>query len=95
MPLDREDPDYRAIKLLMDEPLLSRLDEYIETTVGIEAVLDRISKGPLSGSQKARLRIALWFWTGRVKLDIYDLFKLDEENRGRFLEALKLVLGVK
>lgn len=49
----------------------------------------------LSGSEKARLRLALWFWNSdHVKLRQYDFRVLDPVNRRRLVAALSVFLDL-
>ncbi len=97
MGLDRKEPEYRAIEALMDEDLRTALDRIIdqrrdrESTGSLRA---SISNAPASHSEKARLRLAMWFWNGDIPIKKDDVLCLDPENRGRFVDAMALALGL-
>lgn len=98
MGLDRKEPEYRAIEILMDEDLQTTLDRVMDSLpngyVTDEQIMAAVANTPYSHSEKARIRIALWFWNGCVPIYKGDVMCLDEENRARFLAALKQHLHV-
>ena len=58
----------------------------------IAKVIDAL---PRSSSEKARLRLALWFWNsdlGHLRND--DVLRLDPTNRKRFVDVMASFLGV-
>lgn len=94
MPLDRKQPEYRAVEILMDEDLRLALDGLVEHTLLGDDLREAAERLPLSRSEKARIRLALWLWNGTCPIDKGDAFCLDPENRARFVAAVQQQLGV-
>jgi len=91
--LDRlmeEDIDAAAWEKVLDRaPFLTAPDPLTGTMVTSDPHLH------LSGSEKARLRLAVWFWNdGLVKLRRADFFVLDPGNRRRLMAAFQKFLGI-
>ena len=94
MPLDRKEPEYRALEVFLDEDLRGVLDRVAAKSASKEDFLYAVTDLPASHSEKARLRLAMFLWNGSVPIDEADLVCLDLDNRRRFVRALGLRLGV-
>jgi hypothetical protein len=105
MPFDRRESDYRAIELLLDERMQALLDKLWDATIQTEQETNAlfsvdwakaIEKNPfldtgltLSHSEKARLRLAIFFWNGSIPIRLEDPRRLDPENREKFIAAYR------
>lgn len=94
MPLDRKEPEYRALEIFLDEDLRDVLGRVVTDCESAETFLYRVTDLGASHSEKARLRLAMFLWNGSVPIDHGDLVCLDLDNRRRFVKALSQRLGV-
>ena len=103
MPLDRTDPQYRQVEMMLVGHGYSDLREVLDKVVDEaddaedlrSATAKQIDALPRSSSEKARLRLALWFWNsdlGHLRND--DVLHLDPTNRKRFVDAMASFAGV-
>lgn len=102
MGLDRSDPDYRFVEKMLVGYGYSDLRDVLDAVVdgardddprgSIATTIDRL---PRSSSEKARLRLALWFWDSALSsIRRADLAQLDPTNRERFVDTMAGLLGV-
>ncbi|MGI0067987.1 MAG: hypothetical protein ACREB9_06185, partial [Thermoplasmata archaeon] len=47
-----------------------------------------------SDSRKAKFRIALWMWSGHVRLYWQDPHRFDPANRAKFIRAMRVFVGL-
>ena len=94
MPLDRKQPEYRAVEILLDEDLRTMLDRAVDGSATTTGLKERILATGAGHSTQARLRLAMWFWNGSIDIDKGDVLTLDLENRARFVVALEQHLGL-
>jgi hypothetical protein len=100
MPFDRSESDYRAIELLLvDERMKGLFDRLMDApnapghaedwrkTIDQDPYLD--TGLSLSHSEKARLRLACFFWNGSIPIRLEDPRRLDRQNRERFIAAYR------
>ena len=95
--VDRENPEYGPVGIMLDgrdgyEDIRDRFDELLEEAGTLEDFEKNVEASPISHSQKAKLRIALWFWNGGVPIRQGDVLCFDPANRARFIEAMKAFL---
>ncbi len=89
------DPDaYRYISELLNEQELGDLRRTVRGTV-LENVEQAIDSHPFaSDSRKAKFRIALWLWSGHVRLRWTDPRRFDPDNRAKFIRAMRVFVGL-
>jgi hypothetical protein len=104
MPLDRKQPEYRAVETLLageDEGLQFTLNNVVDQArrkaggkladLALNAEIDGIR---CPDREKALVRLALFFWDGSFAVDPQDLDLLTRPDRERFLAALATHLGL-
>ena len=103
MPLDRTDPQYRQVEMMLVghgySDLRGVLDELMDRVVDHFDIRSSMAKEidalPRSRSEKARLRLALWFWDSDItEIRNSDVHCLDPTNRKRFVDAMASWAGV-
>ncbi len=95
---DRDDENYLPIQLLLDPHERDMLDEVAATEPwpGFEkAIDDYAARKGLGSGERAKLRIAVYFWNGGIRLTWEDPRYLDPENRERFVMAVRAHLDLR
>lgn len=94
---DRDCEDYVAVALLLDPVQRDMLDEALtgRPAQDWEAAIDEYAvKKSLSHGERAKLRIAVYFYNGAIRLHWEDPRYLDPGNRERFVLAMRAHLDL-
>ena len=86
------DGDGAALRELMDP---EELGDFWRTIRRAQNVATAIESHPYaSDSRKAKFRIGLWLWNGRIAFHRTDPLRFDPANRDRFIRAMRVCVGL-
>lgn len=90
------DPDaLRCISELLNEEELGDLRRTVRGAPTVEEAEKAIDQHPFaSDSRKAKFRIALFLWGGRVRFRWEDPRRFDPANREKFIRAMRVFVGM-
>ena len=92
---DRRDECYVPVSILLDERERDMLDEAVAGRDDWERAIEEYAETRhLSGGERAKLRVAVYFYNGNIALRYEDPRRLDTENRERFVAAMRAHLDL-